>query len=344
MLYRFLVRILFLFDPEQVHYFSLRVFRVMHRIPYFGSLFKKAIGVRQNNHPVAFLGLTFKNPVGLAAGFDKDARFIHEFAALGFGFMEVGTVTPLPQPGNDTPRLFRLVKDHAIINRMGFNNRGADAMALELQNKPAGFIVGVNIGKNKTTPNEEAIKDYEVCFQKLYPYADYFVINVSSPNTPGLRALQEKEPLKNLLGHLMKLRSEYVLLGKKQVPVLLKIAPDLSGNQLDDVIDLTLETNIDGIVATNTTISREGLLTSQETIEKIGPGGLSGIPIRDRSTEVIRYISEKSGGKIAIIGVGGIFSRKDAEQKFASGATVVQLYTGFIYQGPKLIADIVGGC
>jgi dihydroorotate dehydrogenase len=191
--------------------------------------------------------------------------------------MEVGTVTPLPQPGNDKPRLFRLIKDHAIINRMGFNNRGADAMVLELQNKPAGFIVGVNIGKNKTTPNEEAVKDYEVCFQKLYPYADYFVINVSSPNTPGLRALQEKEPLKNLLQHLMKLRGEHVLLGKKQVPVLLKIAPDLSGDQLDDVINLILETNIDGIVATNTTISREGLLTSQETVEKIGSGGLSGI-------------------------------------------------------------------
>jgi dihydroorotate dehydrogenase len=341
MLYKVLVRILFLFNPEAVHYFTLRTFKIFHRVPCIGWCFKKIIGVGANDRPVEFLGLHFKNLVGLAAGFDKDARFMSEFAALGFGFIEVGTVTPLPQPGNDKPRLFRLPKDTAIINRMGFNNLGADQMVEQLKQKPANFIVGANIGKNKITPNEDAIKDYETCFHKLYPYADYFVINVSSPNTPGLRALQEKEPLKKIIEHLLKLRNEYIDVGQKQKPVLLKIAPDLENEQLDDVVDLVLSTGLDGVVATNTTISRDGLTTEKEKVEKIGAGGLSGAPVKNRSTEVIRYINEKSGGKIFIIGVGGITSKEDAEEKFAAGAKLVQLYTGFIYKGPKLISDIV---
>ncbi len=341
MLYRGLRTILFWFNPEDVHYVTLYIFRSVRRVPVLGALVKRMIGVSNITKPIQALGLTFKNQVGLAAGFDKDARFIPEFAELGFGFIEVGTVTPLAQSGNPKPRLFRLPKDQAIINRMGFNNAGADEMAKRLQKKPAGIIVGVNIGKNKVTPNEEALHDYEMCFTTLYDGADYFVINVSSPNTPGLRALQDKEPLRKLLEHILSLRVKEVQAGKIQKPVLLKIAPDLSQPELDDVIDLVLETKIDGIVATNTTISRADLITETQEIEGIGAGGLSGKPLFNRATDVVRYISEKSGGKIFIIGVGGIFSALDAKAKFAAGASLVQLYSGFIYQGPGLIRDIL---
>jgi dihydroorotate dehydrogenase len=341
MLYKVLVRILFLFDPEAVHYFTLSTFRFCNKIPGLGWLLKKTIGVGDIYAPVAALGLTFKNPVGLAAGFDKDGRFMKEFAALGFGFVEVGTVTPLAQPGNEKPRLFRLRQDTAIINRMGFNNLGVDQLVERLKQKPPGFIVGANIGKNKLTPNEDALKDYEICFAKLYPHADYFVVNVSSPNTPGLRALQEKEPLRKILERLLVLRNDYIDLGRMQKPVLLKIAPDLTNEQLDDVIDLVLSTKLDGVVATNTTISREGLTTKEEIVTAIGAGGLSGAPVKSRSTEVVRYIYEKSGGRIFIIGVGGITQAEDAKEKFAAGAKLVQLYTGFIYKGPALITEII---
>jgi len=340
MFYRLLVRFLFLFDPEEVHYLTLNLFRVIRKIPLLGWCLGRAMGIRQSEKPTAFAGLTFKNPVGLAAGFDKDARYMHEFAAMGFGYIEVGTVTPLPQPGNDKPRLFRLIRDKAIINRMGFNNEGVEAMAKRLQNKPQGVLIGGNIGKNKITPNENAISDYEICFTQLYNLVDYFVVNVSSPNTPGLRALQEKEPLTRILSHLMQLRSTFVSEGQKHRPLFLKIAPDLTKSQLDDVIDIVLSTGIDGLVATNTTIDRSGLTTPSEKIEQIGAGGLSGKPLTKRSTEVIAYIHSKSGGKIPVIGVGGIHTSADASEKMQAGAGLVQLYTGFIYEGPALINRI----
>lgn len=341
MFYKITSKILFLFNPEQVHYFTLNFFKVIRHIPVIGWLFKILIGVRANNAPIHALGLVFKNPVGLAAGFDKDARYIEEFKALGFGFMEVGTVTPLAQPGNDKPRLFRLIKDTAIINRMGFNNGGVDEMVFYLKNRPKDFIVGGNIGKNKNTPNENAVHDYSICFQKLYSYVDYFVVNVSSPNTPGLRELQDKEPLKKIFEHLLKLRADFISSGQKYKPILLKIAPDLSVSQLDDVIEIVAGLQLDGIVATNTTISREGLATNLKKVNDIGAGGLSGAPLSHRSTEVVKYISEKSHGKIFIIGVGGICTKEDAVEKFKAGASLIQLYTGFIYRGPSLITDIV---
>lgn len=341
MFYKLFSKILFLFNPEEVHYFTLGFFKIVRKIPVIGWFFKLLIGVRTNKKLVQALGLTFKNPVGLAAGFDKDARYIEEFKELGFGFMEVGTVTPLPQPGNPKPRLFRLIKDTAIINRMGFNNNGVDEMVRYLRNRPKDFIVGGNIGKNKNTPNENAVHDYSICFQKLYSYVDYFVVNVSSPNTPGLRELQDKEPLKKIFEHLLKLRADFISSGQQYKPILLKIAPDLATSQLDDVIEIVSGLQLDGVVATNTTISREGLATNSKKVEGIGAGGLSGTPLTHRSTEVVKYLSEKSHGKIFIIGVGGICTAKDAQEKFTAGATLVQLYTGFIYSGPKLITDIV---
>ncbi len=294
--------------------------------------------------------LEFKNPVGLGAGFDKNARYLRELEALGFGFAEVGTVTPLPQVGNDKPRLFRLPKDNALINRMGFNNDGVKVIAERLKNwrdKSDGsasrlatpnspLIIGGNIGKNKITPNEEAWKDYEICFKELHPYVDYFVVNVSSPNTPGLRDLQEKESLRKILRHLQMINN-----GKaRSKPILLKIAPDLTQDQIDDVVDLALEIKLDGLVCTNTTISRAGLVTSREELEKIGAGGLSGKPVKERSTVVVDYISKKTRGEIPIIASGGIFTAEDAKEKFNSGATLIQVWTGFIYEGPGIVKKI----
>jgi dihydroorotate dehydrogenase len=274
--------------------------------------------------------------VGLAAGMDKDAKLVDEFGNLGFGFVEIGTLTPKAQPGNDQPRLFRLVEDEAVINRMGFNNQGAEAAALRLKNRKSNVIVGGNIGKNKITPNEEAVRDYELAFDLLYDYVDYFVVNVSSPNTPNLRALQEKEPLKELLKAVKNKNQQKVV----QKPILLKIAPDLTEGQLDDIIEIVKETQIDGVIATNTTIDRSGLKTSRETIEAIGMGGLSGKPLKDKSTAVIRYLVQKSGNSFPVIGVGGIHSAGDALEKLEAGAVLVQLYTGFIYEGPGLIKEI----
>ena len=287
-----------------------------------------------------FLGIRFKNRVGLAAGFDKNAKYLGELSALGFGFIEIGTVTPKPQAGNDKPRLFRLIEDESVINRMGFNNDGLDVIVKRLQSRPKDLIVGGNIGKNKVTPNEEAVNDYKICFDKLYDVVDYFVVNVSSPNTPNLRELQDKKPLGEILNALMEMRSAFISTGKIFKPILLKIAPDLGNEQLDDVVDIVNETGIDGIVATNTTISRAGLLTSKEKVESIGSGGLSGKILSDRATEVVAYIHKKSSGKIPIIGVGGIHSAKTAQDKINAGAALVQVYSGFIYGGPQMIKDI----
>ena len=291
------------------------------------------------NHPSLernIFGLHFKNPVGLAAGFDKDALFIDELACLGFGFIEIGTVTPKPQDGNEKPRLFRFPDDAAIINRMGFNNLGVEAAAQRLKNRKTNIIIGGNIGKNKITPNEDAIKDYEYCFKKLFDVVDYFVVNVSSPNTPNLRELQEKKPLHDLLLQLQNLNLSY----PSPKPILLKIAPDLTETQLDDVIEIVSQTRLSGIVATNTTIDRDGLTSDKKIVENTGAGGVSGKPLKERSTEIIRYISQKTKGQLPIIAVGGIFNGEDAQEKLDAGASLVQVYTGFIYEGPAIAKKI----
>ncbi len=320
-------------SAEKAHYFTLNTFKILLYIPGVKLLCRTLFFVEK---PVQFLGITFPNRVGLAAGFDKNARYLEEFRAMGFGSVEIGTVTPVGQPGNDQPRLFRLIEDKAIINRMGFNNDGADVVVERLKNRPSGLIVGGNIGKNKVTPNEEAQRDYEICFEKLYDYVDYFVVNVSSPNTPNLRALQDKEPLMKILSALVIKRKVKAV----QKPILLKIAPDLTESQLDDVVEIVTESGIEGIVATNTTISREQLLTSKERIESIGAGGLSGQILYTHSTQVLQYINQKSQGSIPLIGVGGVHNTATAKAKMDAGATLVQLYTGFIYEGPGLVKQI----
>jgi len=281
-------------------------------------------------------GLKFDNPVGIAAGFDKDANLFDELASFGFGFVEIGTVTPLPQEGNPKPRLFRVKDDSGLINRMGFNNQGIEAAVARLRRRKTNIIIGGNIGKNKVTPNDEAVNDYEICFEKLFPYVDYFVVNVSSPNTPGLRDLQEKVPLTALLNRLQELNNAK----ESRKPILLKIAPDLTNEQFDDIIEIVADTKIDGVVATNTTIDRSGLKTDKTKVEVIGNGGLSGKPVRERSTEVIKYLADKSNRAFPIIGVGGIHSAEDALEKLDAGATLLQVYTGFIYEGPSLVKRI----
>lgn len=321
----------------------------MLSIPGMKSVYRSMFRVDDPKLKRSLFGLEFPNPVGLAAGFDKDGKFYDTMQYLGFGFIEIGTVTPKPQEGNPKPRLFRLPADEGLINRMGFNNEGLEAMVTRLKNrKDQHLIIGGNIGKNKVTPNEEAVKDYEICFEQLHPLVDYFVVNVSSPNTPNLRALQEKEPLTNLLNHLRKLN----LQKEKQKPILLKIAPDLNTGQLDDIIQIIQDTKTDGVIAANTTIERnvmtsdqsvKSLKTSDHELEQIGNGGLSGKPVRYRSTEVIRYLSEKSGKAFPIIAVGGIDSAEAAIEKIQAGADLVQIYTGLIYQGPALIKKINRG-
>jgi dihydroorotate dehydrogenase len=336
-MYKLLVKpYLFSLDPEKAHYKALKLHKLALSIPLVNLIYKrKKIHDHKNLQRKAF-GITFPNPVGMAAGFDKDAKFMHQLAEMGFGCVEVGTVTPKAQPGNDRPRLFRLKQDEALINRMGFNNEGVDAMVERLKNRPKNIVIGGNIGKNKVTPNEEAISDYLICFEKLFPYVDYFVVNVSSPNTPNLRELQDKEPLKALLTAVINAN----LKKENPKPVLLKIAPDLSNTQLDDVIEIAATLNLSGIVATNTTIWRGNLKATKEEAEKIGAGGLSGKPLTNRALEVVSYIVEKSEGKIPVIGVGGIHSVADAKAMLKAGACLIQLYTGFIYEGVGLIADI----
>ncbi len=336
-MYKAIIRpILFTLSPERAHHFTVSFFKFLYKIPGTRSLLKGMYGKDNPKLHRELFGLKFKNPVGLAAGFDKDAKAIDEFAALGFGFIEIGTLTPKGQPGNPQPRLFRLPKDGGLINRMGFNNQGVDVAIKRLKSRKTDVIVGGNIGKNKITPNDQAKDDYLYALEALHDYVDYFVVNVSSPNTPNLRELQEKEPLKELLASLKQRNSMF----KKPKPILLKIAPDLTNEQLDDIIEIVQEVKLDGLIATNTTISREGLNTSTERLDKIGNGGLSGQPVKSRSTEVIRYIHSKSEGSFPIIGVGGIHSAEDALEKLEAGASLVQLYTGFIYEGPTLIKKI----
>lgn len=334
-MYPFIRSILFQFDPEKIHDV---VTGLLKRFLSFSILRKSVRGVYHLQHPALereVFGLKFKNPVGLAAGFDKNAQFVEEFEALGFGFIEIGTVTPLPQPGNVKPRMFRLPADEGLINRMGFNNQGVDVVASRLKKiKRDGLIIGGNIGKNKNTPNEDAVKDYLICFERLFEVVDYFVVNVSSPNTPGLRALQEKAPLTALL-HELQEKNKQKSVSK---PILLKIAPDLSDAQLDDIVEIVQETKIAGIIATNTTLSREGLSSAKNLTNEAG--GLSGKPLNKRSTEVIAYLHQQSKGAFPIVGVGGIHSPTDALDKLQAGASLVQLYTGFIYEGPGLIKAI----
>ncbi len=336
-MYKVLVRpILFLVDPERIHYFVFDCLRFVSAIPGVRFLLKFFYTFEDPRLQRTILGLNFRNPVGLAAGFDKNALCVDELDSLGFGFVEIGTLTPRAQPGNEKPRLFRLPADQALINRMGFNNDGVDVVAQRLKSRKSKLIVGGNIGKNKVTPNEEAANDYAYCFNVLYPVVDYFVVNVSSPNTPGLRALQEKEPLRDLLKRVKGLSRAQVA----YKPILLKIAPDLTNEQLNDVVEVLRDTGTDGVIATNTTISRDQLNTSPEEIVRIGAGGLSGAPLTQSSTRVIRYLREHLGPAFPIIGVGGIMTPQDALDKLNAGADLVQVYTGFVYEGPGFVKRI----
>lgn len=337
-MYKLIIRpILFLFDPEKVHYFTFSLIRFVSKIPFFSLLLRRVYVIKDKKLERNLFGLTFPNPVGLAAGFDKDGKLFNELASFGFGFIEIGTITPKAQEGNPKKRLFRLQEDSGIINRMGFNNDGV-LSAVERLKKPSlslkneRVLIGGNIGKNKATLNENAVEDYIICFNSLFDYVDYFVVNVSSPNTPNLRELQDKEPLTKLLLTLQELNLKKEI----QKPILLKIAPDLTNTQLLDIIEIVSSTKIDGVIATNTTISRDNLKSSN----KIEIGGLSGKPLTKRATEVIRFLATKSNKSFPIIGVGGIHSVKDAVEKIDAGADLVQLYTGFIYEGPKLIKSI----
>jgi dihydroorotate dehydrogenase len=337
MIYKYILRpIFFSIDPEKIHHLVFKLIKFSQSIPGVPFITRLIYITKNQKLEREVFGIKFPNPVGLAAGFDKDAKLYKELSNFGFGFIEIGTITPVAQAGNDKPRMFRLPADQALINRMGFNNEGIDGAIERLKNRPKDLIIGGNIGKNKNTPNEQAINDYEKCFESLYPYVDYFVVNVSSPNTPNLRALQEKEPLKQLLLHLQQLNISKT----RQKPILLKIAPDLTNEQLDDIVEIVQDSKIAGVIASNTTISREGLSTSKERIAEIGMGGLSGKPLTKRSTEVIAYLAKKSNKSFPIIGVGGIHTADDAIQKLNAGASLVQLYTGFIYEGPALVKAI----
>jgi len=357
-MYRFLRSVLFLFPPEAVHKISMSLLKLVCSISFSRNIVIKIFGAR--SIPVESFGLRFKNPVGLGAGFDKNAEYLRELEALGFGFVEIGTVTPRPQTGNEKPRVFRLVKDKALINRMGFNNDGVNIVAERLKkwrerqtlnvkrktlkgshnphltSHPSRLVIGGNIGKNKATPNEDAWKDYEICFRALHPHVDFFIVNVSSPNTPGLRALQEKSLLKKILSHLQAINSGF----ESKKPILLKIAPDLEWEQINDVIDLAREIELDGLVATNTTIGRDHLKTAESKLQTVGMGGLSGKPLQKRATEIVQYIHQKTNGSIPIIASGGIFQGEDAREKLNSGAVLVEVWTGFIYKGPFIVKRI----
>jgi dihydroorotate dehydrogenase len=354
-MYKLLRNILFWFDAEKAHYFSMNFLKLAFQVGFI----KKNVSKKYTpaDSPLDVFGLQFKNPVGLAAGFDKNANYLSELESLGFGFIEIGTVTPLAQKGNDKPRLFRLQEDKALINRMGFNNDGVKVIAkrlkewkekqlaignkqlaanYKLQTTNHKLIIGGNIGKNKNTPNEEAWKDYEICFLELFDHVDYFVVNVSSPNTPGLRELQQKYSLNIILSHIQNLNFRK----KNPKPVLVKISPDLDKEEIDDIIDLSIELNLSGIVAANTTTSREQLKTTNYELQTTGMGGLSGLPLQKRSTDLVKYISEKTNNKIPIIASGGIFAGDDAKEKINAGASLVQVWTGFIYEGPEIVKNI----
>ena len=343
-MYSLVRNLLFNFSPESVHYFSMNCLKTACSIPFVQHQIQQHFTPQSPHLAKDVFGLHFKNPVGLGAGFDKNALYLNELQNLGFGFVEIGTVTPLAQAGNDKPRLFRLPKDKALINRMGFNNDGVQVVKNRLaawKNSTTNnqLIVGGNIGKNKVRANEDAWKDYEICFKELFDVADYFVVNVSSPNTPGLRELQEKDALLKILGHLQNINQ-----GKKSPkPLLLKIAPDLTQEQLDDIVALSFEVQLSGLVATNTTISRTNLQTAQSTVNAIGAGGLSGKPVTQRSTEVVDYLSKQTQNKIPIIASGGIFTANDAKEKIQAGASLVQVWTGFVYEGPSIVKNICNG-
>jgi len=335
-MYKLFIRpFLFTRTPEVAHKLTFGLIKLVNNIG-FGFMFKLLYSYKNSKLEREVFGIKFPNPVGLAAGLDKDAEVSDVLGKIGFGFVEIGTVTPKAQPGNPKPRAFRAKKDKGLINRMGFNNEGVDACVERLKKRKSKVIIGGNIGKNKVTPNEEAISDYEKGFNALFDHVDYFAVNVSSPNTPNLRELQDKKPLTDLLNRLMELNNEK----NTPKPILLKIAPDLTNSQLDDIVDIVSDTKIAGLIATNTTIERKNLSYSEEWIENVGNGGLSGLPLKDRSTEVIRYLSQKSNGKFPIVGVGGIHSAEDAIEKLEAGASLVQLYTGFIYEGPGLVKKI----
>ena len=336
-MYKLLVRpLLFSFDPEWVHYFTLNALRLLNKIPFSSWLFRKIYSYQNSSLEKELFGIKFKNPVGLAAGFDKNGKYIKEMSNLGFGFIEIGTITPKPQPGNPKKRLFRVQNDLAIINRLGINNDGNILCAERLKKNNSDVVIGGNIGKNTTTSNENADTDYIQNFEILHQYVDYFVLNVSCPNVSNFTKLQDVEFLKKLIPQLKKINSTK----PKKKPILIKISPDLNQDQLDETIDLILSENLDGIIATNTTTSRNNLKTNKSKIEKIGNGGLSGEPLKNKSTEVIRYISKKTDGNLPIIGVGGIMNPKDALDKIKAGADLIQLYTGFIYEGPSIVKKI----
>ncbi|EFK55978.1 quinone-dependent dihydroorotate dehydrogenase [Sphingobacterium spiritivorum] len=338
-MYKLIKPFFFSMNPESAHHTVTGGLQTFTKIWGAKSLLKSIYTVEDKRLEREVFGLKFKNPVGLAAGFDKNGEYIDEMVNFGFGFIEIGTVTPRPQPGNDKPRMFRLVSDKALINRMGFNNQGADVAAGRLRHlkQRGNIIIGGNIGKNKVTPNEDAVLDYIYCFKALFDYVDYFVVNVSSPNTPGLRDLQEKEPLMNILRQLMDINNKDGV----SKPILLKIAPDLTDSQLDDIVEIVQETKIAGVIATNTTVSRDGLQSDPNLVKETG--GVSGKPLTNRSTVVIRYLADKSSRSFPIIGVGGIHSAQDAIEKLDAGASLIQVYTGFIYEGPGLISDICKG-
>ena len=335
-MYSLFRELLFLLPPEEAHYFSMNLMQKSCSIPLIKNRIEKYFNRKECFNSLNVFGLEFKNPVGLGAGFDKNASYLNVLESLGFGFIEIGTVTPLPQLGNEKPRLFRLPKDKALINRMGFNNEGVKVIATRLSKRKTNLIIGGNIGKNKLTPNDLAWKDYEICFNGLFDEVDYFVVNVSSPNTPGLRELQEKDSLRKILSHLQSINQ-----GKKNPkPLLLKIAPDLTKEQIDDVIELSLEVKLSGLVSSNTTILRDGLETNIEKINIIGNGGLSGLPLKKRSTEIIQYISKQTNQQIPIMASGGIFNGSDAEEKINAGASLIQVWTGFVYEGPSIVKNI----
>ncbi|MCH2234526.1 MAG: quinone-dependent dihydroorotate dehydrogenase [Crocinitomicaceae bacterium] len=336
-MYKLITRpFLFLFDPESVHHFTFKMLRFSSKIPGLRAIRRARYNYQDKKLERELFGLKFKNPVGIAAGFDKNAVLLNELEDFGFGFLEVGTATPKPQVGNERPRLFRLKSDQGIINRMGFNNDGAVAIAERLKNRKTNIIIGGNIGKNTATHNDDAKPDYIFNFNTLHPYVDYFVVNVSCPNIGDIKKLQDKDFLVDLLGTLNDINKKT----DNPKPILLKIAPDLTDEMLDEVIEIVEETNIAGVVATNTTTSRANLKASESQLNSIGNGGLSGKPLKERSTEVIKYLADKSNKAFPIIGVGGIHSEEDALEKIKAGADLVQVYTGFVYEGPGLVKRI----
>jgi dihydroorotate dehydrogenase len=336
-MYKLIIRpIFFLFDPEKIHYFTFTLVKFLCKIPFVAGLFRSVYQVNDKKLERTLFGLTFKNPVGLAAGFDKNAVLYNELANFGFGFIEIGTVTPKGQVGNPKKRLFRLQDDKGIINRMGFNNEGLEIAIKQLKKNKGKVIIGGNIGKNTQTSPENYTSDYEECFVGLHSYVDYFVLNVSCPNVGSHAKLNDKEYLIELISACQKLNNQF----EKQKPILLKIAPDLNDQQLDEIIDLVAETKIDGVIASNTSTTRDNLKASKQLLEEIGNGGVSGQPIKNQSTKVIQYLAEKSNKSFPIIGVGGIHSEQDALEKIKAGADLVQIYTGFIYEGPSLVKRI----